>query len=194
MHYESTLFRLLGGLLFYSPSSNNGSTILQAFAVQDDDLLKNIAALAHAVNSDELESDHFHLLQGSGDMPCPPWGSAYLDKENALFGSSTLQYREFTRQQGFACDTGMREPEDHIGLMLMLVSILLEQDNKAAANELFTQHLMPFAPFMLESMQQYAKTDFYQQLAAYTLAWLTIYCEEQQLEIVTRHNYWQEAQ
>ncbi|WP_318510279.1 TorD/DmsD family molecular chaperone [Photobacterium leiognathi] len=193
MHYESTLFRLLGGLLFYSPSSNNGSTILQAFAEQDDDLLKNIAALAHAVNSDELESDHFHLLQGSGDMPCPPWGSAYLDKENALFGSSTLQYREFTRQQGFACDTGMREPEDHIGLMLMLVSILLEQDNKAAANELFTQHLMPFAPFMLESMQQHAKTEFYRQLAAYTLAWLTIYCEEQQLEIVTRHNYWQEA-
>ncbi|WP_305405252.1 TorD/DmsD family molecular chaperone [Photobacterium leiognathi] len=193
MHYESTLFRLLGGLLFYSPSSNNGSTILQAFAEQDDDLLKNIAALARTVNSDELESDHFHLLQGSGDMQCPPWGSAYLDKENALFGSSTLQYREFTRQQGFACDTGMREPEDHIGLMLMLVSILLEQDNKVAANELLTQHLMPFAPFMLESMQQHAKTDFYQQLAAYTLAWLTIYCEEQQLEIVTRHNYWQEA-
>ncbi|MBP2699531.1 TorD/DmsD family molecular chaperone [Photobacterium lucens] len=193
MHYESTLFRLLGGLLFYSPRSNNGSTILQAFTEQDDDLLKNIAALTHAVNSDELESDHFHLLQGSGDMPCPPWGSAYLDKENALFGSSTLQYREFTRQQGFTCDTGMREPEDHIGLMLMLVSILLEQENQTAANELLCEHLMPFAPFMLESMQQHAKTDFYQQLAAYTLAWLTIYCEEQQLEIVNRHNYWQEA-
>ncbi|MBA5761763.1 molecular chaperone TorD family protein [Vibrio sp. 404] len=192
MHNEFTLFRLLGGLFFYSPNSENGKTILSAFASQDDELLKRLALLTDGIDSDELEADYFNLLQGSGDMPCPPWGSTYLDKENALFGSSTMEYREFTRAHGLACDTGMREPEDHIGLMLMLVSVLLEQDNQTAVNQLLSEHLMPFAPYMLEGMQRHATQPFYQQLAAFTLGWLEFYCEEHQLTVAERRNYWQE--
>ncbi|HAS62557.1 MAG TPA: molecular chaperone TorD [Vibrio sp.] len=194
MHNELTLFRLLGGLFFYSPNSENGKTILSAFASQDDELLKNIAQLTDGIDQDELETDYFNLLQGSGDMPCPPWGSAYLDKENALFGSSTMAYRAFTRAHGLACDTGMREPEDHIGLMLMLVSLLLEQDNQVAANQLLSEHLMPFAPYMLEGMQHHAATAFYQQLATFTLGWLEFYSQEHQLTVVERRNYWQESE
>ncbi|WP_322804967.1 molecular chaperone [Vibrio alfacsensis] len=194
MQYEMTLFRLLGGLFYYSPNSEDGQNILNAFATQDDELLKNLARLTKDVASDTLEADYFNLLQGSGDMPCPPWGSVYLDKENALFGSSTIEYREFIRQLGMECDTGLREPEDHIGLMLMLVSLLLEQDKREEANQLINQHLMPFAPIMLEGMQQHADTEFYRQLAAFAFAWLNFYCEDQQLQIVERRNYWQEAE
>ncbi|MGF1908327.1 molecular chaperone [Vibrio kasasachensis] len=194
MQNESTVFRLLGGLFFYSPNSENGKTILSAFESQDDELLKNLAQLAMGGDSEELDADYFNLLQGSGDMPSPPWGSAYLDKENALFGSSTMEYREFTRAHGLACDTGMREPEDHIGLMLMLVSLLLEQDHQAAANQLLSEHLMPFAPYMLEGMQRHAATAFYQQLAVFMLGWLEFYCEEHQLAVIERRNYWQESE
>ncbi|WP_194436161.1 TorD/DmsD family molecular chaperone [Vibrio fluminensis] len=194
MPYEITLFRLLGGLFYYSPHSEDGQNILNAFATQDDELLTNLAKLVKDVANDTLEADYFNLLQGSGDMPCPPWGSVYLDKENALFGSSTIEYREFTRQLGMECDTGLREPEDHIGLMLMLVSLLLEQDKRAEANQLISQHLMPFAPIMLTGMQKHADTEFYRQLAAFTFAWLNFYCEEQQLQSAERRNYWQEAE
>ncbi|BBM67233.1 twin-arginine leader-binding protein for DmsA and TorA [Vibrio alfacsensis] len=194
MQNEITLFRLLGGLCYYSPNSESGQQILSAFATQDDELLTNLSTLAQSIESDTLEADYFNLLQGSGDMPCPPWGSVYLDRENALFGSSTIEYREFTRQLGMECDTGLREPEDHIGLMLMLVSLLLEQDNVEQAKQLISQHLMPFAPIMLESMQQHAETEFYRQLAAFVLAWLNFYCKEHQLQIVARRNYWQETE
>ncbi|OLQ90725.1 molecular chaperone TorD [Vibrio panuliri] len=192
MQNESTFFRLFGGLCYYSPHSENGQNILSAFATQDDELLQNLAKLAQSIDSDQLEADYFNLLQGSGDMPAPPWGSAYLDKENALFGASTMEYREFTRQQGLACDTGMREPDDHIGLMLMLASLLLEQNKVEAANQLLSQHLMPFAPAMLKGMAKHADSEFYRQLAQITLTWLTLYCEEHQLQILERRNYWQE--
>ncbi|ANS85096.1 putative Tat proofreading chaperone DmsD [Vibrio scophthalmi] len=194
MHNESTLFRLIGGLLFHSPTSETAQNILNSFSAQDDKILKNIAESSQQCEADLLEADFFQLLQGSGDMPSPPWGSAYLDKENALFGSSTLEFREFIRDKGLQCDTGLREPEDHIGLMFMLTSLLLEQDDVAGANQLLSQHLMPFAPYMLTAMQNNAETNFYAQLAEFSLGWLEYYCEDQQLVIAERRNYWQETE
>ena len=193
MHNQSTLFRLLGGLLFHAPHSDIAQSVLDAFADHDDDTLLLLASHARQTDREQLEQDYFQLLQGNGDMPCPPWGSAYLEKDNALFGASTMAFREFIRSKGLTCDTGMREPEDHIGLMFLLTSLLLEQGDLVGANQLLEQHLMPFAPEMLSAMQTKAETPFYQQLAEFSQAWLNYYCEEQCITITEHRNYWQQA-
>ncbi len=193
MQNESTIFRLLGGLLFNSPSSETVQNTLKSESTLDNTVFNNLLALIKSSDIDMLDADFFQLLQGSGDMPSPPWGSAYLDKENALFGASTLELREFMRSKALACDTGVREPEDHIGLMFMLVSFLLEQKDINGANQLLSDHLMPFAPTMLNLMRIHAETDFYRQLAEISLGWLECYCEEQCLTVLERRNYWQET-
>ncbi len=192
MHNESTIFRLLGALLFYTPSSKIVQETTANFSTLDDTVFSHLSVLAQQTSLDELDADFFQLLQGSGDMPSPPWGSAYLDQENALFGTSTLEVRRFMQDKGLSCDTGMREPEDHVGLLMMLVSLLLEQQDIAAANQLVAEHLMPFAPIMLGLMKTHAATDFYAQLAQISLEWLNSYCQEQQITITERRNYWQE--
>ncbi|MFM4937801.1 TorD/DmsD family molecular chaperone [Aeromonas enteropelogenes] len=178
--------RLLGALLYHPPSSQTVVTILDGFAEQEDELLQRLSRLAGATMPDELAADFFNLLQGSGTMPSPPWGSVYLDPENVLFGCSTLEYRTFLSHLGITCDTGMREPEDHIGLMLMMFSVLLDRGDIANANTLLAAHLMPFAPTMLGKMKENANTDFYQAVAAFTLSWLNLYCAEHAINIVPR--------
>lgn len=191
MQNDTAVARLLGALLYHSPNSEIVTTILCAVAGQESTLLQPLSQLAREVDADELEADFFLLLQGDGEMPCPPWGSAYLDPENALFGSSTLEFRTFLAGVGIQCDTGMREPEDHIGLMLMVLSILLERGESGHATQLLAYHLMPFAPSMLASMEKHASTDFYQAIAAFTLGWLTLYCEEADIQVATRPCYWE---
>ncbi|MCV3290488.1 molecular chaperone [Aeromonas media] len=191
MQNDTAIARLLGALLYHSPNSETVTSILHAVAGQEGTLLQPLSQLALEVDADELEADFFRLLQGDGEMPCPPWGSAYLDPENALFGSSTLEFRAFLTEVGIQCDTGMREPEDHIGLMLMGFSVLLERGEHTHAAQLLTRHLMPFAPSMLASMEKHASTDFYRAIAACTLGWLNLYCEEADIQVATRPCYWE---
>ncbi|MNJ26521.1 Tat proofreading chaperone DmsD [compost metagenome] len=191
MQNDTAIARLLGALLYHSPNSETVTAILRAVAGQEGGLLQPLSQLALEVNADELEADFFRLLQGDGEMPCPPWGSAYLDPENALFGSSTLEFRTFLTGVGIQCDTGMREPEDHIGLMLMVLSALLERGERGHATQLLAYHLMPFASDMLASMEKHASTDFYRAIAACTLGWLTLYCEDADIQVATRPCYWE---
>lgn len=190
MQNDTAIARLLGALLYHSPNSETVTTILRAVAGQEGTLLQPLSRLALEVDADELEADFFRLLQGDGDMPSPPWGSAYLDPENALFGCSTLEFRSFLTGVGIQYETGMREPEDHIGLMLMVLSVLLERGERDHVTQLLAYHLMPFAPSMLASMEQHANTDFYRAMAACTLGWLTLYCEEADIQVATRSCYW----
>lgn len=191
MQTEAPMARLLGTLFYTSPSSETVTAILHEFGQQQHELLNALADSASQNSVDELETDFFTLLQGGGDMPCPPWGSAYLDNENALFGASTLEYRAFLNELGLHCDTGVREPEDHIGLMLMLLSVLWEKNDTDSSRVLLQTHLLPFAFVMLEEMQKHAQTAFYQDLALFTENWLKMVAEESNIEPANRRIYWE---
>ncbi|MDD1782626.1 molecular chaperone TorD family protein [Enterovibrio sp. ZSDZ35] len=191
MQYDSNLARLLGALLYHSPSSETASLIIGDFKHQNDELLRLLGESAEASHADFLEADFFSLLQGSGDMPCPPWGSAYLDNENALFGASTIEYRAFLSEVGLESNTGVREPEDHIGLMLMVLSVLLERDDVERVKILLSYHLLPFAFTMLEEMENSAQTDFYRNVALLTAGWLNTFSQEIGVVAAERRIYWE---
>ncbi|KXF81549.1 TorD/DmsD family molecular chaperone [Enterovibrio coralii] len=194
MQYDINLARLLGALLYHPPSSETVSTIIRDFKAQSDELLQMLAVSAESNNPDFLEADFFGLLQGSGDMPCPPWGSAYLDNENALFGASTIEYRAFLAEVGLESNTGVREPEDHIGLMLMVLSVLLERDDLERARLLLSYHLLPFAFTMLDGMERSAQTEFYRNVALLTAGWLNTFAQELGVVAAERRLYWDTAE
>lgn len=76
-------------------------------------------------------------------LPAPPWGSVWLDKENVLFGDSTLALREWMRANGIGHATQGQEPEDHFGTLLLLAAWLCESAQVEAFSQLLAWHLLP---------------------------------------------------
>lgn len=119
-----------------------------------------------------LRTAHQTLFIGPGHLAAPPWGSVYLDEESVVYGSSTLAWRAFLREQQLTLDTGNNDPEDHFGLICWALAQLAEQQNWPGAQTLLEQHLLPWSGHYLDLLQQHAPAGFYQGLAA--LAALTL--------------------
>lgn len=168
----TTLPRILG-VLFYSPPQSETARqiwpllpqITEYFPWPDRVEIAQYCQQLHNINPEALEYDFSILFEGQGEMPAPPWGSVYLDKENCLMGASTLRYREFLAGLGLASQSAIREPEDQFGLMLLAWVYLLEQFStkqhpskqdadkqppSEAATTLLTEHLLPWAYRYLE--------------------------------------------
>ncbi|QWA13058.1 Tat proofreading chaperone DmsD [Sodalis ligni] len=134
------------------------------------------AGLAQGVGESPAEA-YQRLFIGPYALPAPPWGSVYLDKENVLFGESTLNLRRWLRENGITMQQSGNEPEDHIGMLLLLSAWLAEQHQDESLDILLAQHLFPWCFRFLELLEIHAGHSLYlgvAKLARLTLdAWKT---------------------
>lgn len=86
------------------------------------DLSLMTAGLAGGCDADDLVWEYRRLFIGPAPKPAPPWGSVYTDRERVVFGATTLELRAWMRERGIARTTDEKTPEDHIGLMLVLMA------------------------------------------------------------------------
>lgn len=165
--------RILGVLFYYPPDSAEVQRLMPLLAQlaelypwSEPDVIEQQCRQLTEFEPSQLEYDFSILFEGQGEMPAPPWGSVYLDRENLLMGGSTLNYRRFLSSHNLVSENSAREPEDQFGLMLLAWVKLLESQQQQAALELLTQHLLPWAYRYLEHLQR-AKTErrFYPILA-----------------------------
>jgi TorA maturation chaperone TorD len=112
------------------------------------------------------------LFIGPWALPAPPWGSVWLDKESVLFGESTLELRQWMRDNQIAWEASQNEPEDHFGTLLMLAAWLVENQRYTTCDELLAWHLLPWAGRFLEVFVAQARHPFWQ--ATGRLAQLTL--------------------
>lgn len=101
-------------------------------------------------------------------MEAPPWGSVYLDKEEVVFGESTLAFRAFLRECNLDFNTAQNEPEDQVGLILMVLGILLEQGRIDRATTLLDKHLNTWFEQFIGRFNQHAKSSSYQSLGHFS--------------------------
>jgi TorA maturation chaperone TorD len=174
--------KILGALLYFPPESPQVQPLIRLLAQEDGlaqwpDLSNALSAaiandIAASATYPESLSDAFQrLFIGPYALPAPPWGSVYLDKESVLFGSSTLQLRQWMQSHGIAPHFDQAEPEDHIGLMLMMAAWLEEQEPQWLP-EFLGDHLLCWSGRYLERLQQGAQHPFYQAIALLTRATL----------------------
>lgn len=165
--------RLLGALFYYPPSGEQCTTLVSALSSLDwrnewpygtDEELNSIAALIRTASAEPLDDAYQRLFIGPYALPAPPWGSVYLDKENVLFGDSTLALREWMSERRIDVLLRQNEPEDHFGLMMMMAAWLAELQPEELA-EFLEIHLLPWAFRYLELMEQGAEHPFYQGIA-----------------------------
>ena len=192
MEHISTIARILGSFFYYPLTHETNRQVCQMIADsedQDDSPFAELLKAVEADGADDLAMDFQQLFEGCEVMPAPPWGSVYLDKEQVIFGETTVAYRRFLADKEMSLDTGMREPEDQFGLMLMAMSKLAEAEDSEAIKALLSVHLLPWAPRYLELMQKNANTQSYQLLGAMAEQWLAFIAEELAVTAVEKKVY-----
>ncbi|OCG63549.1 hypothetical protein A9G48_05595 [Gilliamella sp. wkB18] len=167
------LAKLLGTFFYYPPNNKVTAPLMQPL-LHINQLVKwpnlfliceQCNILTNHIHDSELNYQFSLLFEGQGIMPVPPWGSFYLDKEHLLLGESHERYRQFLQQHGLTLNTGMNEPEDQFGLMLMAYAMLIENNNYTAAKQLIDEHLLIWSSAYLKNLKQNEVSPFYRALA-----------------------------
>lgn len=150
-------------------SLNEGEWPINLSDREDEAKLKVAFELLHkGLEPNQLESLHEEynrLFVGPFTLPCPPWGSVYLDKDKVIFGTSTLDFRDWMKANGISLNLEMNEPEDHIGLMLIMISTLAGDAKEKQLSEILNNHFYPWIYNYLDCLEKSTTHDFYRGLA-----------------------------
>lgn len=132
----------------------------------------------------ELLVEYSRLFLGPGPVPCPPYGSLYLDGE--IMGPSTLEAARMYREEGLAVSGSWREPPDHVAVEMGFMAHLSSATETAARRGnttevrrlLVTQavflekHLGRWGPRLTVRLAGAARGHLYRFLAAFVPLWL----------------------
>lgn len=113
---------------------------------------------------DSLLWEYRRLFAGPAVKAAPPWGSVYTDRECVVFGESTLALRQWLREAGITAPRAGKEPEDHIGLMLLLMA-WIARTRPELLDGYLSEHLLTWAPHFLEIVQREAEHPFFKGIA-----------------------------
>ena len=189
----------LGPFFLQDPKTGEAGAAFQALAALDVDaaaaewpftgeaearaclaLMKE--GLAHGIEDDDLVWEYRRLFVGPAPKPAPPWGSVYTDRECVVFGESTLALRAWMRAQGIARLVDDKAPEDHIGLMLVLMA-WIARNQPADLDDYLRLHLLPWSSHFLDELAEAAKQPFYEGLARLAKASLEGIQSERALDV-----------
>lgn len=165
------LLKLCGALFYYHPNQYQSAGLTSIFSNEQNLSVMPVAAMLSQFHEADLESlalEYDRLFCGAEAMIAPPWGSAYLDKEAVLFGDSTVAYRHFLDRCGFELNSEQKEPEDHLGLMLMVLSMLVAHQQPQQAKELLEQHLLTWSGYFFNRFHTATQSSAFLALAEVT--------------------------
>ncbi|AWH89903.1 Tat proofreading chaperone DmsD [Limnobaculum parvum] len=190
--------RMLGALLYYAPNRPEIISLRELFsndswqeewpcgAVTE---INSAAALINTglniENRQTLEEAYQRLFVGPDALPAPPWGSVYLDHESVIFGHSTLVLRQWQASLGIEVQQQQREPEDHIGLLLMLAAWLAENQPEQLTI-LLGEHVLPWSGRCLTLLEERAEHPFYQGIARLTTLSLAHWQQRLNVSVISK--------
>ena len=151
---------------------------------------RGLAALARS-----LSVEYCRLFVGPQSVPCPPYGSVYLDGGQAM-GPSAIDALSRYRQAGLRPARIWREPPDHIAVELQFMAHLSAKCAVAAAagqhddapplleiqRAFLRDHVGRWGPVFAERLKRAASCHLYRFLGEFLGAWLTF--DEELLDAV----------
>jgi TorA maturation chaperone TorD len=178
---KTEIYRLFA-LCFYPPKETilEEKTIIESlvFGLNSLGINKESEELkaAFAETSEEaLELDFARLFIGPFELPCPPYGSVYLEKDRQIMGKTTMDVAAIYEAAGLQVEEEMCEPADHIAIELEFMHLLgiliknaLREDSKedfgilSELRGMFeTAYFLPFASKFADAVAENAETSFY---------------------------------
>lgn len=148
---------ILGQLFYYDPTDKVNAKIREWLCddstaadwefgqPEASSYLRELKAAAAEDNTALLHTNYNRFFVGPYKLPAPPWGSVYTDPESVIFGNETLAVRQWMRDNLVKMNLKDKEPEDHIGLMLLMASWAIQHDvADDQITALFEDHLLPW--------------------------------------------------
>lgn len=194
----------LGPLFLYEPFSPDVVGLYEALGtldvdeaatewpfVSDECARDALGKIARGI-ADDADSgllwEYRRLFVGPALKAAPPWGSVYTDKDQVIFGRSTLALRQWMRENGIACIGSGADPEDHIGRMLLMMA-WIAREKPECLDALLQDHLLTWAPHFLEYLEAQTALPFFAGLATITCATLLGIADELEIEVVKPRFY-----
>lgn len=134
------------------------------------------------LDKENLGWEYRRLFVGPNVKPAPPWGSVYTDRECVIFGESTLNLRQWMREKGIERQQDENAPEDHIGLMLLLMA-WIARNQPQDLEEYLKSHFLMWSSHFLVQLAEASDHPFYEGLALLTKASLEGIQSELSIEI-----------
>ena len=133
--------------------------------------------------------EYRRLFVGPQKKAAPPWGSVYMDREQVIFGSTTMRLHDWMRRNGIGVKKGTSdEPEDHLGTLLLMMAYIARNKPEVLI-EYLQLHVLTWSSHFLELMQNEAHHPFYHGLASLARLSLEGIQETLQIEVVYPRYY-----
>lgn len=180
---KTEIYRLFA-LCFYPPQETilEEKTIIESLASGLDSLgihkeAEELRTAFAETTNEALELDFAKLFIGPFELPCPPYGSVYLEKDRQIMGKTTMDVAAIYEAAGLQVEEEMHEPADHIAIelefMYLLVTRIKSEDenrNKEDADTLSelkrmfeSSYFIPFALKFSDAVAENAETSFYKK-------------------------------
>ena len=185
--------KLFGALFYYPPRDFNQFPFGTYF--EEDEVETPIKEVNQVLNSfkftnqDTLQDEHDRLFTIQDDMPAPPWSSMYLDRESILFGHSHKKYCEFIEHCGLGLREDVTDPEDHIGLMLIILGMLIEDEQEQHVKEMLGDYLVTWSGYYFSNLKKCSAGSVYSELADQVKRLLELLCTSYSAQVQIKNNY-----
>lgn len=174
------MFHWVSDIFYYEPTAKKLNFVLENVSLWPDDdneTQKLIAEILTSVNQDgfeKIKEDFYKLFIGPGKKDVYPWGSVYTDKENLLFGKSTILWEEFCIKTGIVISPSSNEPTDHFALVISAIAAILSSESEpkikvSKVQFIFREHFSPWGLDVLSLVVQNASTIYYKNFAKLAL-------------------------
>ncbi len=189
--------KLFGTLFYYQPKDFEHLPI--STYLDHEDVETPIDEVSRALNAfkfsdrDALQAEHQRLFSMQETMPAPPWSSMYLDKESILFGQANKDYCEFVEHCGLGLREAASDPEDHIGLMLIVLGMLIDDEQEQHVKEMIGEYLATWSNFYFARLKAESQESAYAELADHVTHLLDVLRKQYSAQVLIKSNYFQVA-
>jgi TorA maturation chaperone TorD len=126
-----------------------------------------LADAARRTDAARVGREYFNLFVGVGRGELLPYASFYLT--GSLHGRPLAMLRQTLQRLGIERIAGLKEPEDHAGLLCEIMSGLTGGTIAApakASQEFFVEHVAPWMGRLFGDLERAASADFYAGVGA----------------------------
>lgn len=171
----SVMLGLIGRLYYTRPARSFYERLIaeHVFAempaqLDNEDFKAGCAFLSRCGEDYEVvDEDYNRLFLGVGVPKAPPWQSMH-GPEPLMWQPSVLAVREWYKKYGLQIERKYKEPDDHIGLMLIFAGYLAETAEKKDLDAYCAEQLQTWVPGWCDLVIENARTDFFKGLALVT--------------------------
>lgn len=166
------MFRWVSDVFYSEPTNEILKFVRENISMwpdSDSDCQPQITEILTSIEIDGLESikrDFYRLFIGPGKKEVYPWGSVYTDKENLLFGDTTVAWEHFCNENSIAISLNSNEPTDHFALIFSAIAAVLdsslnERNRILVVKSIYNDHFSPWGAEVLSLIAQKSKTNYY---------------------------------